>query len=417
MPIYLAPGVYVEEMPAGQSYAAAPRLGVEPLYEWTEPAQWDGQLGTAAFVGFAERGPVARPILLTDRSQFYREFGGELVQSYLAGSVEAFFANGGEQCYVVRVGEDRASDDEDVADFLARISGTQELVSLYSDAIYTLDAIPSVGLFASPDVWAAYQLDAVDMEGARAIQSAMITQAEIHGNCTALIDPPPGLNPQMAFDWRVDFASYDSTYAALYYPWVCIFRNVIGASAFVPPSGHIAGTIARSEQSRGTHLPPANVVLRGVLDLEHHLRQAERERLNPVGINALLAQPGRGIRIWGGRTLSSDPAWRYLHVRRFVNEIGEAISRGTQWALFQSSRINPGDDWVIAEKLVREISEYLHLLWTSGVLPGESPEEAFTVRCDEYTTPPEAQDAGQLIVEVGLLAGHPIQLRIVYFSP
>src|SRR5215470_5981533 len=182
-----------------------------------------------------------------------------------------------------------------------------------------LEAVDEVTMVAVPDLMSAYQRGAIDLNGVQAVQQAIITHCELMGDRVAILDPPPGLGAQQVKEWRRDKAGYDSKYATLYYPWIEVFDPVSGKNAAIPPSGHVAGIWARNDDTRGVHKAPANEVVRGVLELETRLTKPEHDLLNPLGINCIRAFPGRGIRIWGARTLSSDPAWRYLNVRRLFN--------------------------------------------------------------------------------------------------
>ena len=137
--------------------------------------------------------------------------------------------------------------------------------------------------------------------------------------------------------WRTNEAAYDSEYAALYYPWIEI-TDLEGKPFMLPPCGHIAGIYARVDGERGVHEAPANEVVRGALDVEMQITKEEQDLLNPMGVNCIRTFPGRGIRVWGARLLSSDPAWRYVNVRRLFNYVEESIREGTQWARRASGR-------------------------------------------------------------------------------
>ena len=198
-----------------------------------------------------------------------------------------------------------------------------------------LEAVDEVTMLCVPDLMSAYQQGAIDLETVQAVQMAMIAHCELMGDRIAILDPPPGLNAQQIKEWRVDKARYDSKYAALYWPWIKTMNPATGLLAFMPPSGHIAGIWGRNDDTRGVHKAPANEVVRGAIDLEIQMTRNEHDLLNPVGINCIRAFPGRGIRVWGARTLSSDPAWRYLNVRRLFNYLEESILNGTNWVVFE----------------------------------------------------------------------------------
>ncbi len=252
----------------------------------------------------------------------------------------------------------------------------------------------------------AYQQGAIDLETVQAVQLGMIAHCELMGDRMAILDPPPGLNAQQIKEWRVDNAGYDSKYAALYWPWVKVFDPATGQMRYVPPSGHIAGIWGRNDDTRGVHKAPANEVVRGAVALETQITKNEHELLNPVGINCLRAFPGGGIRVWGARTLSSDPAWRYLNVRRLFNYLEESILSGTQWVVFE-----PNDDALWA-RIRRTISAFLVNEWRKGALFGLTPDEAFFVKCDRETNPAEGIDAGQVVCQIGVAPVKPAEFVI-----
>jgi phage tail sheath protein FI len=202
-----------------------------------------------------------------------------------------------------------------------------------------LEAVDEVTMLSVPDLMAVYEQGIIDLEGLQAVQLAMIAHCELMGDRVAILDAPPGLNAQQVKEWRVDKAGYDSKYATLYWPYIKVFDPLAGQARFVPPSGHVAGIWARNDDTRGVHKAPANEVIRGAISLELNITKAEHDQLNPNGINCIRAFPGRGIRVWGARTISSDPSWRYLNVRRLFNYIEESIFEGTQWVVFEPNDI------------------------------------------------------------------------------
>ncbi len=269
-----------------------------------------------------------------------------------------------------------------------------------------LEAIEDVTMLSVPDLMAAYEQGAIDLEAVQAVQLAMIAHCELMGDRMAILDPPPNLNAQQIKEWRVDGAGYDSKYAALYWPYVKVFDPASGNNVFVPPSGHMAGVWARNDDTRGVHKAPANEVVRGAISLQTSITRAEQDLLNPVGINCVRSFPGRGIRVWGARTLSSDPAWRYLNVRRLFNYLEESILIGTQWVVFE-----PNDDALWA-RIRRTIAAFLVNEWRKGALFGLTPDEAFYVKCDRETNPAEAIDAGQVTCQIGVAPVKPAEFVI-----
>ncbi len=276
-----------------------------------------------------------------------------------------------------------------------------------------LEAVDEVTMLAVPDLMSVYEQGTIDLEGVQAVQLAMLAHCELMGDRVAILDAPPGLNAQQIKEWRVDKAGYDSKYAALYWPWVKVFDPSSGKPKFVPPSGHMAGIWARNDDERGVHKAPANEVVRGAIALELQITKGEHDQLNPSGINVIRSFPGRGIRVWGARTLSSDPAWRYLNVRRLFNYVEESILEGTQWVVFEPNDL---DLW---QRVKRTANSFLLGVWRDGALFGATPAEAFYVKCDSETNPPDVIDRGQLVVEIGIAPVKPAEFvifRIAQFS-
>ncbi|MFB0633282.1 phage tail sheath family protein [Streptomyces sp. AB3(2024)] len=276
-----------------------------------------------------------------------------------------------------------------------------------------LEAVDEISMVAVPDLMAAYQRGAIDLEAVKAVQLGLIAHCELMGDRVAIIDPPPGMNARDIRVWRQETANYDSKYAALYYPWIKSFDPATGQSRLVPPSGHVAGIWARNDSERGVHKAPANEVVRGAVDLELQITRGEQDLLNPIGVNCIRAFPGRGIRIWGARTLSSDPAWRYLNIRRYFNYLEESILIGTQWVVFE-----PNDHNLWA-RIRRNVSAFLVNEWRGGALFGQSPEQAYYVKCDEETNPAESVDLGRVICEIGIAPVKPAEFvifRLAQFS-
>jgi hypothetical protein len=269
-----------------------------------------------------------------------------------------------------------------------------------------LEAIDEITMVAVPDLMAAYQRGAINDEAAHAAQLALIAHCELMGDRVAIIDPPPGLNARDIRTWRQNGAGYDSHYAALYYPWVKVFDPATGGTRVVPPSGHVAGIWARNDAERGVHKAPANEVVRGAVDLELQITRGEQDVLNPIGVNCIRSFPGRGVRVWGARTLSSDPAWRYLNIRRYFNYLEESILIGTQWVVFEPN------DAMLWARIRRNVSAFLTNEWRGGALFGSRVEDSFYVKCDAETNPPESVDLGRVICEIGVAPVKPAEFVI-----
>jgi Bacteriophage tail sheath protein len=178
----------------------------------------------------------------------------------------------------------------------------------------------------------------------------------------------------------------------------------------IPPSGHVAGVWCRTDGTRGVHKAPANEVVMGANGLGFQVTHSEQGGLNKVGINCIRAFSGRGIRIWGARTLSSDPEWRYINVRRLFNFVAESIMEGTQWSVFE-----PNDErlW---KQLEISASNFLRRVWSDGALFGSDPSQAYYVKCDAETNPPEVIEAGQVVCEIGIAPVKPAEFVIFRLS-
>ncbi|MEJ8632137.1 phage tail sheath family protein [Streptomyces sp. MS2.AVA.5] len=528
MASYLSPGVFVEESAGGS----------RPLE--------GAATAVAAFVGFAERGPLNEPVRVTNWSQFSKTFGDFVEGSYLGHSVYGYFANGGGSCYVVRVGGLEVIDtatgsvvehepvrvlggyevlalpaaaghdvsvdvqrktagqkartgatdktkagkdasgaeaedtDGDVFTFTVKVDGSvsesfdvtpdrgspqyvvtqvkqrsrfvqvkepaathQTSLALPEQSglvvatapvagatsgnvvnvvghyvgnvgartgLSSLESVDDVTMVAAPDLMAAYEREAISRDQVKAVQVAMIDHCENMANRMAIIDPLPNMSPSEVHTWRQVEAGFDSKYAALYYPWIEVADPSTGKGFLMPPSGHVAGLWARNDETRGVHRAPANEVLRGALDLGIQITKGEQEQLNPAGVNCIRSFPGRGIRVWGARTLSSDAAWRYLNVRRLFNYLEESIYLGSQWVVFE-----PNNEMLWAT-VRRNVGAFLNNEWRNGALFGSTPDQAFYVKCDAETNPPEVIDAGQVICEIGVAPVKPAEFVVFRIS-
>ncbi|MFK0223809.1 phage tail sheath subtilisin-like domain-containing protein [Streptomyces vinaceus] len=501
MPSYLSPGVYVEEVSSGSK----PIEGV----------------GTAicAFVGFAEKGPVDEPVLVTNWTQYCQTFGEFTPGAYLAHTVYAYFLNGGGSAYVVRVDGSADADGREAAAAAAVLTDTSGRPALTARAIQpgaegnalsievqegseardgafkvivkadgkpveafdvnalrkggnlfeairgrsmcvtlepvqgtapgaplmrgevpltggadavegptplnpavfigsaadrtglsALEAVDDVTMVTVPDLMSAHLAGRLDEDGVKAVQLAMIAHCELMADRVAILDTPAGLNAQQVRTWRETTTGYDSKQAAMYWPWVKAVDPVSGKPALFPPSGHIAGIWARSDDTRGVHKAPANEVVRGTLALEQAITRGEHDQLNPLGVNCIRAFPGQGIRVWGARTLSSDPEWRYLNVRRLFNYVEKSVLQGTNWVVFEPN------DPKLWDSVKRTITMFLRGVWRDGALYGRTPDDAFFVKCDEENNPSEARDQGMLTVEIGIAVVKPAEFIVFRIS-
>lgn len=293
-----------------------------------------------------------------------------------------------------------------IADEVDRLSA-RDYVGSVDDrtGLSGLEAIDDITMLAIPDLMTAYAQGLVDADTVKSVQLALIAHCELMGDRMAILDTPPGLNALQVKHWRTEAAGYDSKYAALYWPWIGV-----GKGEYLPPSAFMAGIWGRNDDTRGVHKAPANEVVRGAVEIETRITRNEQDLLNPLGINCIRAFPGRGIRVWGARTLSSDPAWRYLNIRRLFSYLEESILDGTNWVVFE-----PNDPALWA-RLRRTISAFLTNEWRRGALFGRTPDEAFFVKCDAETNPAEGIDAGEVVCHIGVAPVKPAEFVIFRLS-
>jgi hypothetical protein len=198
----------------------------------------------------------------------------------------------------------------------------------------------------------------------------------------------------------------DSKYAAFYYPWIKIFDPITNRPKLVPPGGHIVGIYARKDQGRGVHTAPANEVVLGAEDLEFKITKEEQDILNPRGVNVIRSFPGRGILVWGARTTSSDPDWKYINVRRLLLFLEKSIEEGMQGVVFE-----PNNDKLWG-RVKQTITQFLIQVWREGALMGATLEQAFFVKCDRTTMTQDDIDTGRLICIIGVAPVKPAEFVI-----
>jgi phage tail sheath protein FI len=366
----LAPGVYVEE-PSGP----------KPI-EGAETA-------VAGFAGAAERGPIGSAQPVASFAEFERLYGGPLDASWgelrhLSFAVQGFFENGGQRLYVSRAAAEGGGEPSP-ADIMA--------------AIGVLAQIDGIGILAAPS-----QADA-------AVHAALLEHCAALRDRFAILDPARGSTvggggPEDVLELR---RGLDSSFGALYYPWLRLTGPV---GILVPPSGHVAGIYARVDRARGVHEAPANEVVLGAAELEVALSDRDQDVLNPLGINAIrdLRATGRGLLVWGARTLSSDPEWKYVGVRRLAIYIETSLHRGLDWAVFEP---NGEPLWTRMRSCAEE---FLLGTWRSGALQGAKSEDAFFVRIDRTTMTQDDIDQGRLVMVVGMAALKPAEFVVLRFG-
>jgi uncharacterized protein len=476
MPEYLSPGVYVEEVPsavkpiAGVSTSTACFLGIIPdsiqipeenrAYDPTGKSQdpaakerfvtWafatqfpeDLQAKTAALkaakdafdaddrkdpqktldlmhkLRFAQESkarteahkaagvmtPENIPILCTSFADFKHAFGdfstdglsaksGDVfkqgaatggLQNQLAHAVYGFFNNGGTRCYVMRF--KTAADMQN------------------PENLEPLEAIDEISLIAAPSI-----TDPV-------VQHNLLDHCEKLANRFAILDGPQ--QPGDETDTSIRANVRDSDYGAIYFPWIRVFdygQKLIHPESegeiVVGPSGHMAGIYARVDHERGVHKAPANEVVRGVLEVDFNISRNLQDGLNPSGVNCI-RYINDAFRVWGARTIGGDSNadLKYINVRRTIIFLRESIDRGTQWVVFE-----PNDPALWA-KIVRNVSAFLMTVWQDGALFGSKPEDAFRVKCDEETNPPEERDLGRVTAEIAVAIVRPAEFVIFRIS-
>jgi phage tail sheath protein FI len=257
--------------------------------------------------------------------------------------------------------------------------------------IQALEDIEEISLVAVPGMWSS------------TVNSALIQHCEQLRYRFGVIDARDGLSIQGIRDFR---DAIDTKYAALYYPWIEVRDPSVHRNVIAPPSLHMLGLYARVDVNRGVHKAPANEVIGAITRIAQDVNQREQDMLNPKGINALRFFPGRGNRVWGARTLSSDSAWKYINVRRIFIYVEASIDRGTQWVVFE-----PNDEPLWA-RVRATITNFLTSTWRSGMLQGSTPDEAFFVKVDRTTMTQDDIDNGRLICLIGIAPVKPAEFVI-----
>jgi phage tail sheath protein FI len=378
------PGVFVQEVPTRSvSISAADQ-------------------GAAAFVGPTLKGPSdGTPIPVTSLAEFVAVYGdlwdltsaGRPVRNYVALSAKAFFENGGHKLYVTRPQNPASSDPASLT------------LDSYSQALARLETITDVSVVAAPGCsLAARQAN----DGVAPIHAALIAHvSRPQAYRFALLDPPQSSSISALQTLR---SQIDSSYAALYCPWLVISNPLPDAISrpelSVPPSGFLAGIYMRMDLNQGPFKAPANEAVNGVIGVESIWTTAETETLNQAGVNTIRSFLGRGILVWGARTASSDAEWKYINVRRYILYLERSIDVGTQWAVFEP---NSETLWKAVQIA---ISNFLMNEWRKGALSGSKPEQAFFVRCDRTTMTQNDLDNGRLVCLVGVALLRPAEFLI-----
>jgi phage tail sheath protein FI len=400
MPFYASPGVYVEEVPSG----------ARPI----------GATGTstAGFVGTAPdaNARLNEAVAINSWSEFIRTYANaqDAPSTPLARAVFGFFDNGGGRCFVVNIATG------------APIGGSGR----GRTGLAALEAIDEVAIVAAPGYTdpLAYEelLSHCERLGDRVAildPPARIESSEpLTRVATAPVKPAEGEPPAKNGGTGKAAASApagdlpgmrprQSDYGTFYVPWIVVRDPMSGDVVSTPPSGHVAGVWARTDMTRGVHKAPANEPLRGVVDLSYRVTRGEQETLNPAGVNCIRYFPAEGVRIWGARTLAAEASeWRYLNVRRLFSMLKESIGDGTRWIVFEPN------DQLLWRSIRRDIGAFLTRVWRDGALMGRTPQEAFFVKCDEETNPPDVRDAGMVVAEIGVAPVKPAEFVVFKLS-
>ena len=280
----------------------------------------------------------------------------------------------------------------------ADYEGEERQDGLVKTGLRALEDIPDVSIVAAPGYSAA-----VNEDDAQAVSNALISHAERMQYRIAVLDSGEGF---ALSEVRAQRAQLDSTHAALYYPWVRVLDPVTNQQIVLPPSGFVAGIYARNDVENGVHKAPANEVVRGALGFETTLNKGQQDVLNPEGINCFRYFEGRGNRLWGARTASSDPEWKYVNLRRYFAFLERSIERGTQWVVFEN---NAEALWA---NVRRTIEDFLFNEWKQGHLMGDKPEMAYFVKCDRTTMTQNDFDNGRLVCLIGVAPVRPAEFVI-----
>jgi phage tail sheath protein FI len=375
MPESRSPGVHIEEI----SGSAKPIEGVST--------------STAGFAGPARSGPIDQAVgPITSFAAFERQFGdgaalaeAPSMPNFLWHGARAFFLEGGRRLWVARVGRERARPDP----------------AAYERGLAALEGVDEISIVAAPG--ASFGGAGDFAPDALATSALLVAQAERRRNRIAVLDAPDGQGAAQVRGWRKHF---DSSYAALYYPWIEVVDPTSERRLLLPPSGAIAGIYARTDIERGVHKAPANVAVRAATGLEAAIAGRELQALSAAGIDCLRPVAGRGVLVWSARTLSADSEWKYVNVRRLFIYLERSIDKGTQWVVFE-----PNGEALWAN--VRDaVQGFLYAAWRNGALIGARPEDAFFVRCDRTTMTQDDLDNGRLVCLVGVAPVRPAEFVI-----
>lgn len=401
---HLVPGVRVEEA------ARAPTSIAPNAIEGVETA-------TAAFLGETERGPLT-PCLVTSYRQFAQVFGGPFAEDrYLPHAVRAFFKNGGRRLFVARV-RGRGSAPPDATDFAG---GYDEVGSV----IGARQELRGLAALAQPDYREVSLIHAPGIGNDRdgtPIQAALVRHCEAEGQRFAILDAAPHLTAPAAnapdgpglehlLDPRRAFnKGRGSRHAAIYHPWLWASFAEREGERLLPPGGFVCGAYARNDEMRGVWKAPSNLTLEGALALERPPDRRLEEELSARGVNCLRQLPGRGLRIWGARTLSPELPWSYIPLQRYRLFLEASITAGMKWVAFEP---NGPRLWA---KVRKTVADFLRRQWRAGALFGAKEEEAFRVAVGRKTMTLADITAGRLIIEIAIAPLRPSEFIVIHIA-
>lgn len=391
-----SPGIYTEEIPRFSSPVTEEASAVPAFIGYTEITEKSGNT------------LINNPLKINSITEFESIFGGiskKRIKSnpvfYLYHSLKLYFKNGGNPCYIISLGDFNSQPDK----------------SAFQSALDELDKINEISLVLFPDAVCLSDSDLGE------VQRYALTKCSQHLHRFCILDIKNHTDDLGFWEGIENFRQHLGTqnlkYGAAYTPWLQIHsttpnyryrKEVIE----IPPSGAVAGIFCQNDQNRGVWKSPSSLSLSAVWDLSRQITAREQEKLNVdlisgKSINAIREFPGRGIRVWGGRTLAgNDAEWRYINVTRFRMFIRKNIINSTAWVREETN------DAALWMKLKTVIENYLYLCWRNGSLAGIKPEDAFYVRCGLNQTMSQRDiDAGKLIAEAGISILRPAEFLII----
>ena len=280
----------------------------------------------------------------------------------------------------------------------AEYRGDHHPESMIKTGLRAFEDIEDLAIVAAPG--ATFGFNNGYEGNANTISRELVSLAERMRYCIAILDSGDGLDIDAVLAMR---ARYDSSYAAFYYPWLRVLDPITHKEIDLPPSGFVSGMHARNDVQRGVWKAPENEMVHLALGLENVVTDAQLDALNSAGVNGFRYAPGLGVRAWGARTTSSDPEWKYVHVRRYFAYLERSIDRGTRWTAFE-----PNGDALWA-RVVSTIEAFLLAQWRAGSLPADRPENACFVRCDRSTMTQNDLDNGRLVCSIGVAPLRPAE--------